>query len=851
MSDSATIIDLLSTVDSIASKLRAGKTKYPHHTIDTVSEVIKKTFQANQKPEIDKKTSRSIKNVLIEHKDEHARESLRNFQCYNDFVERLIKSHKAHCKFINTVLKTERHLIVRIDKQVLGHIEAILIIKNHLQQLNTPFPITKDKSATTSTKANNEKDLRLKEREYTCSFLAATVIFGLATIPNFHRTLLKIRLKDITVSPLSILIPHKSSEVFSRFFLPFPASAYFQRYLLFHEDLHRLNHGRAVIKPTNLVNKDSFIDINNVSEYFTKWTRDILTMHGVPNSKGLTPPQFYKAALAASLVSSDPLNPKAVSYPPFILSALSRKIKSYSYHDRYMHHLSADYHKLARQNPQTRRTPKLKYDSISVLHEAVDSISKIRMSLENRQHNLADRESMASKIMEKLNHYKEKLDDNDFVNLSLYAKWIVHMLNKATELKIGVINDYASMVPSLLYNLAGVKAFHHLSPEEREEFLRLTIREYNNRSVREHLKLFCIFVASEVGKQFQLPNWSSKELQKEDIPTPKSLISFADLDEALNRCNTLFISNTKRFKSPKILEAEIRKASNKSKIIRQVISLAFYTGLRISEIMRLRLNNIIYDKGIVLAIRVSKTRNGIRNIPLRLLMPDAALNDFMVYIDQVRDHAIYRNQPLFGKLDVKKNIDPTYSNTTIRKDVQLIFESLGYTEFVFHHLRHSFANWFLLRWFTAFHKNLILANTPFLKYELFKPKYLDRIRSLVLGANNRNRGQKAFSFAMPALARLMGHGGPIVTLETYVHNPDWLFYLYSKVNEQKTVRVTSKQATDFLQITYPTLPPVFKGSGHKTVKTDDFLNNQRNFLTFGYGYKSHPKSKTSSSGRPS
>lgn len=127
---------------------------------------------------------------------------------------------------------------------------------------------------------------------------------------------------------------------------------------------------------------------------------------------------------------------------------------------------------------------------------------------------------------------------------------------------------------------------------------------------------------------------------------------------------------------------------------------------------------------------------------------------------------------------------------------------------------------------------MIPEKTPFLSYELFGQKYLDRIRVLLLGAVNRDRGQAAFSFTMAALARLMGHGGPTVTLETYVHNTDWLFFLISRSYESQTIRLTSKQAADFLQITYPSLPPALKGLGKKTVNNDILLSSQRNLLAY-------------------
>lgn len=822
---------LFNKIDKIAAKQRSRKTKYPHATVDHVSDLIKRAFHKKGSPEFARKEVNALKKEFTEHNDSHSKHSLRNFQCYNDFAEQLMKSHAAQCKFINTILKTERHLIIRLDKQTLSHIEYVLIIRDALKNMRTPPDLPKLPSTVITDKAGRRSDSNLlsNEIEYTCSFLASAVIFGLSTLPKFHHSLTRLRIKNIATNPVAIKLFYKSSDVFWRYFMPFPASAYFLRYILYHENRCRKALGRKVTKPNNFINQYSLINPDKMASYFTLWTTEVLLDQGIANSDGLTPPQFYKAALAASLLTSNFNKTQSGAYPPFILSAQSRKIKSYSFDDRYLYHLSSQYQQISGLGQPKRAVKKRAQAAISILHEAVDEIAKIRMPLEKIRHNLGYRQAEARRIIEAVERYKGRLNGDNFANLSLYGKWIAKMLCNSTSIKISAINDYASMVPSLLYNLSEEKAIYRLQPDKRDQYLRMTMREYRNRSIRNHLRYFCNFIASELKGKFKRPNWRKKDLQKEEIPTPKSLISFMDVDEALNRCEDHFKRHIQMKKDPDIIERETVNALHKTRVYRQIIALAFYTGLRISEIMRLRTNHIIYDDGIVLSIRSSKTRNGIRNIPLSLLMPDQVLTEFIDYCNYIWEKdPRYYNSPLFINNNLK-----VYSNTTVRKDVQEIFESLGYLEFVFHHLRHSFANWFLIRWFTAFHKNLIPPDTPFLKYDLFKPTYLDKIRYLVLGANSQKRGQKAFSYAMPALARLMGHGGPIVTLETYVHNPDWMFYLLSKHNEPKSVPITPKIAANFLQVTYPTLPPGLKGV-KKTILSDALLNFQRDFLDHSY-----------------
>lgn len=821
------ISDMTRRVDSAAERLRSGKARHAGHRIMNVSSLIQDAFTKAHKLVIDGKAAAKLKRILTEHNDPHARESLQNFLCYNDFAELLIKSHGANCKYINTVLKTDRQLIIRIDKQVLRHVEYVRIIRGHLLELTSPYPLslTEKKSAGHPNKILLEKS---KDAEYTCTFLASAVIYGLITVPFFHKLLLKLKFEDISLDPVSIKLRYKASDVYTRYYLPFPASAYFLRYFLFREHLHRQRHHRKVINPSFTLNKDSHIQQHQVSALFTKWTKDVLSRYDISIAKGLTPPQFYKAVLTLSLLTSESEN--APSYPPFILSVLSRKIPSYSLHDRYLQNLSQRFSRF--DNKTEKPLNKRKQEIKSVLHKAVSRISSVRMKLDRKAHTLADRIALAEQMMKILTGYKDMLSEDDFDNLSLYVGWLCFMLREQKHLKMNAINDYASMVPTLLYKMAGATAFRRQKPEIRDEFIRQTIHDYRNDSIVDHLKNFCNYVATELGAQFKKPNWAAPELQKEEIPTPKSLISYSDIIASLAMCNTLFSKYASRFVNPKLVKKAQQYAVLNANAYRQIIALGYFAGLRISEILRLQLNHVIFDGGIVITIRRAKTRNGIRNIPLHLLMPDDILRDFVSYITDIRNTHPFVNTPLFGRRKQETRNYDLFSQTTVRKSIQSIFQSLGYTEFVFHHLRHSFANWFLIRWFAAFNLKLIPQDTPFLKDEPFRPKYLHRIAVLTLGANYHHCGQEAFTYAMAALARLMGHGGPIVTLQTYVHNTDWLFYLLAKSQEPKSIHITSKDASDFMQITYPTLPSPFKGRGYKQVAAEELLNYQRNFIVF-------------------
>ena len=73
------------------------------------------------------------------------------------------------------------------------------------------------------------------------------------------------------------------------------------------------------------------------------------------------------------------------------------------------------------------------------------------------------------------------------------------------------------------------------------------------------------------------------------------------------------------------------------------------------------------------------------------------------------------------------------------------------------------------------------------------------------------KGQNTFTYALAALARLMGHGGPIITLEAYVHVVDWLLYCINKKTEnEKAMSLSVKKLSYFCQVSEETIRELIK-----------------------------------------
>lgn len=292
------------------------------------------------------------------------------------------------------------------------------------------------------------------------------------------------------------------------------------------------------------------------------------------------------------------------------------------------------------------------------------------------------------------------------------------------------------------------------------------------------------------------------------------------ISKALAHCEDFFCAYIKKYRDEKTQRIRLDEARHKAVIIKHMINLGFYAGVRASEFAHLKVANVIYDEGPVLCIRKTKTANGVRNIPINLLAPESYLKTFIEYYKE-RKKIASGNELLFP--NYKGSL---WDTSHLASEVRRIFESIGIRDLRFHYLRHAFANWFLMRWFVAFHANYVPVDLPFIENELFHEPYIKKLKKLILGMNNKT-GQDTFTYALAVLARLIGHGGPIVTMQKYIHCGDWFFYLLSKGSEAMEVQIVSRQAEDLLQLSYSSLPDKFKGRGKKKLTFGEILYYQQ------------------------
>lgn len=200
--------------------------------------------------------------------------------------------------------------------------------------------------------------------------------------------------------------------------------------------------------------------------------------------------------------------------------------------------------------------------------------------------------------------------------------------------------------------------------------------------------------------------------------------------------------------------------------------LGFELGLRRGECLRLRICDIKVDNNIsqsLMLVRnsrfgITKSLSSVRKIPIGVLLDPASLvRIFSWHNKRIFEAGSADNEDLLLS-GSQNNINPS-PQELFAPIKQAIVQVTGDRTLRFHHLRHSFANWTLVRMLST---TMSLPDSPFLRHPVFSTQRCNEVVNGLL--QNSDTGRKF----LYELARLMGHSSPETTLLSYVHILDWL-----------------------------------------------------------------------------
>lgn len=222
-----------------------------------------------------------------------------------------------------------------------------------------------------------------------------------------------------------------------------------------------------------------------------------------------------------------------------------------------------------------------------------------------------------------------------------------------------------------------------------------------------------------------------------------------------------------------------------------MMSLGFYCGLRKREILGLRTIDFVGEEDLYLNVhknyyRQLKTSNSERMLPISKLMSDDAIQELKKWLNHRRkaqqgivistgggqsDELFFPDFYRHGKLLLRD------------KRYKLILEGLRRStddsSFDFHHLRHSFANWMMLR-FALYEIRQACGDLPdwFLPdsddREFLEKHSIESLRESILGKATTNKR------TMMQISHMLGHASSVTTLFSYLHLLDLLLGIYCR-----------------------------------------------------------------------
>ncbi|WP_373510941.1 hypothetical protein [Thiocapsa sp.] len=346
----------------------------------------------------------------------------------------------------------------------------------------------------------------------------------------------------------------------------------------------------------------------------------------------------------------------------------------------------------------------------------------------------------------------------------LVGQWLLQMLQRASStLRISSIKRYYGPVYRYV-----VPAFHGcdypaLSGDDWLTHLQAAVDSSNDSMAPLTILLFCEFALA----QPTIPRFDPLELEGIERASRVSpnLVSVADFESAAKqiRCET----------------------PRETTMARLAAALGFYAGLRRGEVTHIQLGDLSGTNDLWLLVRSNrhyrvKRFASQRKLPLGVLLPTDWLQELKRWREHRRSES-RREGPnelllcLAGgggtPLKPSRIIDP------IRDALRTVTQDRG---LVFHHLRHSFANWTLLRLLAPeIGLDRLSAGMVALRTPWFDAEHCRALRAAVLSIGYDDLPARHAGYA---LSRLLGHTDVATTLHHYVHLADLLIYRYQTID---------------------------------------------------------------------
>ncbi|MCD8520926.1 MAG: tyrosine-type recombinase/integrase [Saccharospirillaceae bacterium] len=360
--------------------------------------------------------------------------------------------------------------------------------------------------------------------------------------------------------------------------------------------------------------------------------------------------------------------------------------------------------------------------------------------------------------------YREKFSDDDSSFLSCFSQWLLSLIssNGAKSVKISTARDYLSKIGNRLSEVLPDSDLRDISSEEYEECYSVLLDDVDSKGLRRKIaKVLYRFHQFLVDEYYVDKIDYHAVLGAFSAPAPVDA-NIVWVDEYVRAQRFLSDSNL------------IEMHPDMVDISQLILTLGYRCGLRRMEALKLRLIDLsgTYDPEMLLRPfkdRRLKTASSRRKIPLKALLNSAELEQLLSW----------RNRRLAQEADAPFSdylfAIPEKRFTSISED--LVFPILhsalraatGDKSVRYHHLRHSFGSLTLLKLMASDHgvPDGFFNSLPLQYDELI---HASEFRKELLRIEGPTRKH------LFAVAKLLGHSGPHVSLEHYIHILDVLLH---------------------------------------------------------------------------
>lgn len=340
-------------------------------------------------------------------------------------------------------------------------------------------------------------------------------------------------------------------------------------------------------------------------------------------------------------------------------------------------------------------------------------------------------------------------------NTWCYARWVAELLDLAMRGKIrpGTVNTRASAVAAAFPDVFAGRPFATWTGADWAAALRQLRSEHETAGAAVSVRAF-------------------RDLLVREGLTPDDPLPTSARPRAARPRRARPLIDFEAFEQAKLHLSRPTVPPHLSELLRTKLRLGFWAGLRSREATRLRIDDLATSPRVVLHIRDTKTRSGVRNLPLEELVPASELQALIAWRARRLGEAC-GDAPLLATPAHPGFHDSSYLASLCGLALR---RAVG-EPVCFHDLRHAFASWFLIRWAVA-DRWVALPERQygFARAEVFQRPALDGVRALVYGFRP-SIGQRLFPHVMAVLAHLLGHGSPATSLSTYCHSLELLEYL--------------------------------------------------------------------------